>query len=755
MIHLLASFLLAIVVVTGLLCRLPEKAMRPLLRVLARLLYRVRAEGGAHIPATGGALLVCNHQSLADAFLVMASCDRPVRFIIDKATCEKWWARSLARVLRFIPLTTESRPREMIEALREATECIQQGQLVCIFAEGEISRTGLMLPFRRGMSRIMKGVDAPIIPVHLDNLWGSLFSPEEGHFRWKMPRAIPHPVTVSFGNPMPSDTAPAVVRQAVAELGAAAWELRKTRMNTVQRSFVQTARRHPLRMAMADSSTAPVTFLSALTKTLFLARRLRAVWRKDDMVGILLPPSVPGALVNYAALLMGKVPVNLNYTLSAEALASCIHQCGITKVVTSAKFLDKLGLQLPVEAVPIEDIAAKPRFIEKLSALLMALCLPVRWLEKTVGGGTPKTMDDVATIIFSSGSTGDPKGVMLTHHNIASNVRQIGQVFSFAADDRLLGILPFFHSFGFTGTLGAPALLGIGVAYHFNPTDAKVVGELVERHRVTFLLATPTFLQIYMRGCQPEQFGSVRFAMVGAEKLQDRLATAFEEQFGLRPMEAYGCTECSPAVTVNRRDYRDVGFRQVGGKRGTIGHPLPGMSVRIVDPETGAPKTFGESGLMLLKGPNIMRGYLNNPAKTAEVLQDGWYVTGDIASVDEDGFITITDRLSRFSKIGGEMVPHVKIEERLHELAGVSVQTFAVTSLPDAKKGERIMVLHTLQAAPLGSVLEKLAACDLPNLWKPRKDQFIAVAQIPVLGTGKTDLRKVRDVAAAAQPQEA
>lgn len=752
MTHLLASLLLAMLVVAGFVCRAPEKAMRRLLRWLTSLLYRVQVIGKDQVPAKGGALLVCNHLSLADACLLTAACDRPVRFIIDKATCEKWWARPVARVLRFIPLTTEARPREMIEALREATECIQQGQIVCLFAEGEITRTGLMLPFRRGMSRIMKGVDAPVIPMHLDNVWGSLFSMQAGHFRWRMPRSIPHPVTVSFGKPLPAETEPAVVRQAVADLGPAAWERRKARMTTLQHAFVRTARRHPLRMAMTDSTAAPVSFFSALTKTLFLARRLRQTWKGDDMVGLLLPPSVPGALVNYAALLMGKVPVNLNYTLSEEALASCIRQCGITKVVTSEKFLAKLNLKLPVEVVAIESVAAQPRFLEKLAALLMALFLPARWIERIAGSGTRKTVDDIATVIFSSGSTGEPKGVLLTHYNITSNVRQIGQVFAFAADDRLLGILPFFHSFGFTATIGAPALLAVGVAYHFNPTDAKMIGELIERHRVTFLLATPTFLQIYMRGCLPEQLGSVRFAMVGAEKLQDRLATAFEEQFGLRPMEAYGCTECSPAVTVNRRDYRDAGFRQIGGKRGTIGHPLPGISVRIVDPETGAPKAIGEPGLMLLKGPNIMRGYLNNPQKTAEVLQDGWYVTGDIASVDEDGFITITDRLSRFSKIGGEMVPHVKIEEKLHELAGVTVQTFAVTSLPDAKKGERIMVLHTLQPAALESVLEKLAACDLPNLWKPRKDQFIAVSQIPVLGTGKTDLRKVRDAAAAAAP---
>jgi acyl-[acyl-carrier-protein]-phospholipid O-acyltransferase/long-chain-fatty-acid--[acyl-carrier-protein] ligase len=273
------------------------------------------------------------------------------------------------------------------------------------------------------------------------------------------------------------------------------------------------------------------------------------------------------------------------------------------------------------------------------------------------------------------------------------------------------------------------------------------VGELVHRNAVSFLLATPTFLQLYLRGCKAEQFGSVRFVMVGAEKLPDRLAEAFETQFGVRPMEAYGCTECSPAVAVNTLDFRGAGFRQVGAKRGSIGHPLPGMAVRIVDPETGVMRKAGESGLMLVKGPNIMGGYLGRPEKTAEVLKDGWYVTGDIASMDEEGFVFITDRLSRFSKIGGEMVPHIKVEERLHELAGVTIQTFAVTGLPDDKKGEKLMVIHTLEVGALEIVLEKLAGTDLPNLWKPKRDQFVRVEGIPVLGTGKMDLRRIGELA--------
>jgi acyl-[acyl-carrier-protein]-phospholipid O-acyltransferase / long-chain-fatty-acid--[acyl-carrier-protein] ligase len=222
------------------------------------------------------------------------------------------------------------------------------------------------------------------------------------------------------------------------------------------------------------------------------------------------------------------------------------------------------------------------------------------------------------------------------------------------------------------------------------------------------------------------------------------VALAFEDVFGLRPLEGYGCTECSPVVAVNGRDFRAPGFRQVGARRGTIGQPLPGVTVRVVDPDTFSPVATNQAGMLLVKGPNVMRGYLGRPEKTAEVLRDGWYTTGDIASMEEDGFLTITDRLSRFSKIGGEMVPHIKVEEKLHELAGIADQVFTVTAVPDEKKGERLVVLHTLSDEKLAPVLEKLAECDLPALWKPRKEQFFHVDALPYLGSGKLDLRALK-----------
>jgi len=747
-----------------------------LLRLLTHLAYRVRVIGHDRVPRTGGALFVCNHLSWVDALLVGVACERHVRFMMFQGTYDRWFMKPFARAVGIIPISSEQKPREMIKSLQDASEAIRAGDIVCIFAEGQITRIGNLLPFRRGFERIMKDLDAPIVPVALDGLWGSIFSFEKRRFLWKLPRSIPYPVTVSFGQPVPANSTPFEVRHAVQELVVEAWHYRRERMKTLSRAFISTARRCPRRFAMADQQTTSLSFGGALVRAVLLARRLKKIWAGQEMVGLLLPPSVGGALANYAALLLGKVPVNLNYTVSEQALASCVEQCGIKTVLTSRAFLEKVKLNVPGPVVYLEDVVGKerrpparldgndesqragsetgaPTAWEKLTAFLMAFCLPAGTLERKLGSNlqseirNPQSLDSLATVIFSSGSTGEPKGVMLSHYNVVSNIEQLEQVFGLSKQDRILGILPFFHSFGFTGALALPAMLGVGVVFHPNPLDPRTIGPLVRDYALTFLLATPTFLQLYMRGCTPEQFGSLRVVMTGAEKLPNRLAQAFEEQFGIRPLEGYGCTECAPAVTVNAPDFRSAGFHQIGGKRGTIGHPLPGISVRIVDVTTGEPVPMGQSGLMLVRGPNVMQGYLGKPEKTAEVLRDGWYTTGDVAALDEDGFLQITDRLSRFSKIGGEMVPHIKLEEKLHELAGLTEHSFVVTSAADEKKGERLVVLHKLAGDSLAACLEKLTACDLPNLWKPKTDAFVRVENFPLLGTGKLDLRKVKEMA--------
>ncbi|MBI2820124.1 MAG: MFS transporter, partial [Acidobacteria bacterium] len=725
---------------------LPDALLRLLLWLLTNTVYRIRVVGRDNIPKKGGALFVSNHLSIADAQLVSAATDRYVRFIMNREWYERPWIKPFARVMRIIPVSSQQGPRELIRSLREAGESIRSGDIACIFAEGQITRIGQMLPFRRGFERIMKGVEAPIIPVLLDNVWGSIFSFERGKFLWKWPRHLPYRVTISFGKPMPSNSSSAEVRQAVQELHTEAYQFHREWLQPLHRAWLRALRRHPFRFAMADARVPRLRCGSALVKTLFLARRLKPVWRDQDKVGILLPPSVGGALVNFAAMLMGKVPVNLNYTASSEILASCAAQCGIRTVITSQVFLEKVNLDVPGEQVLLEQIAANPQFSEKLVALALSL-VPARMIERLLGRPRPASLDDVATVIFSSGSTGIPKGVLLTHFNIASNIEQVRQIVFLYPQDRLLGVLPFFHSMGFTVGLWLPPLAGIGVVYHPNPLEAKAIGTLVRQYAVTLMVATPTFLQTYTRRCAPEDFGSLRFVLTGAEKLPERVARAFEDQFGLRVLEGYGCTECAPVVAANTGDFRAPGFRQVGAKRGKIGHPVPGLAVRIVHPETGEPAPAGQSGLLLVRGPNVMKGYLGLPEKTAEVLRDGWYETGDIAFVDEDGFLEITDRLSRFSKIGGEMVPHAKVEETLQELAGADEQVFAVTGVPDPKKGERLVVLHALKDERLQECLAKLATAALPNLWKPDARHFFRIDAMPYLGTGKLDMRRIRELA--------
>ena len=752
---------------------LPDALLRFVLWCVTNSIYRIRTVGRDNLPAKGGALFVCNHLSFADALLLIAATDRPIRFLMFKDIYESRWIKPFAKILQAIPVSSEQRPRELLHALQTASDAIRNGEVVCIFAEGQITRIGQLLPFQRGFERIMKNVDAPIIPVALDGVLGSPTSFEHGRMVRRFPQRLPHPVTVSFGTPLPPTATPIEVREAVQTLIADAWQFRRARMEPMPRNFVRSARRHPRRFAMTDATSGKVSFGAALVKTVFLARRLKKTWRGQTMVGIFLPPSVPGALVNHAALLCGKVPVNLNYTLSETTIAACAKQCDIQTVITSRKFLEKIKLTPPGELIYLEDVAGgtagtvparteteqqhaetvfgAPTVVEKIIAFLLAKFAPFSLLQRVAGQEKEVALDDLATVIFSSGSTGEPKGVMLTHYNILSNLDQFGHILNFTHRDRLLGILPFFHSFGFTVTLCMPAEVGAGVVFHPNPLDARAIGTLVRENAVTILLATPTFLQIYMRGVPSEDFGSLQLVIVGAEKLSERLADAFEQYFGIRPLEGYGTTECAPAVSINLMDFRAAGFHQIGGKRGKIGRVLPGMMARLADPENPwdeTPVPAGEPGMLLVRGPNVMLGYLGLPEKTMDVLRHGWYCTGDVATLDEDGFLQITGRLSRFSKIGGEMVPHLKIEEKLQELAGVAETVFVVASVPDEKKGERLVVLHKLAENDLLACLEKFAACDLPNLWKPKADAFYRVEQFPLLGTGKLDLRAVKEAAA-------
>ena len=728
---------------------MPETFIRMVLFLFTHTIYRLHVVGRSHVPERGGALLLPNHVSFVDGLLLLASMDRPIRFLVDRHYYELPLLHRAACVMGAIPVSAGGSPRDVLRSLREAGRRLDEGEVVCVFPEGQITRTGGLLSFRQGFERIVKGREIPVIPVHLDRVWGSIFSFIGGKFLVKWPERVPYPVTISYGKPMPSTSTATEVRQRVQELGEEAWRYRMSDRRLLHHSFIRAARRHPLRFAFADVTRPEVSCLESLAGAIALARSLRPSWMGQSAVGVLLPPSVGGALVNLAAALSGRTVVNLNYTTGRIGIESTAKQAGLETIVTSRVFLEKANLEMPegVKIIWIEEVRKTIGTAERVRAFALALFAPVGTVERAVGAIRRPRMDDLAAIIFSSGSTGEPKGVMLSHFNVDSNVEGVAQVFHVGPSDRVLGILPFFHSFGYLATLWLAVNHGVGVVYHPTPLDAGAIGELIEKKRVTILIATPTFLQLYWRRCVPDQFGSVRVVLTGAEKLPERLANAFEEKFGIRPLEGYGVTECSPVISVNCPDFRAAGFYQPASRRGTVGRPLPGTSVRVVDPDSFEPVPVGTAGMVVVKGPNVMQGYLDRPDLTAKAMRDGWYVTGDIAVLDEDGFLTITDRLSRFAKIGGEMVPHGKVEEALHQAAESDVQVFAVTSVPDEKKGEQLAVLHTLDETVIPGLLEKVAASGLPNLFIPRKDAFIKVDQLPVLGTGKVDLRALKRLA--------
>jgi len=724
---------------------LPIFLLRFILWCLASTFYRIQVMGRDNIPDKGGALFVANHTSYVDALMILASTDRHVRFLMYKGIYDSPFVRPLARLMGVIPIAADQSPREMVKSLRTATAALEAGEVVCIFAEGQITRTGQLLPFRKGFEHIVKGVDAPIIPVHLGNVWGSIFSFSGGRFLWKIPTKIPYPGTVSYGAPLPSDSSATVVRRAIQELGTEAFAAKRYAL--LHRTFARRARRHPFTQAIADGLTPKMSYLKTLAASLVLARKLKNALVGETMVGMLLPPSVGGALVNVALQWLGKIPVNLNYTASAGSLESACRQCNINRVISSEVFLEKVKMDSPRPTILMERLRTEITLWNRCVGFLWAACLPSVLIERLLGAPGGRSQDDLATVVFSSGSEGEPKGVMLTHRNLASNIEATLQVFPHDPNDGIMGVLPFFHSMGFMGTLWLPLTSGTRAVYHPTPLDARAIGGLIYKHKTTFFMSTSTLLQGFIRQCPPEHLSSLKYIVCGAEKLADRVREACKEKFGIEPIEGYGATECSPLVSLNVPNFRVPGFFQRGTKTGTIGHPIPGVSVRIVNLADGAYLGANESGMMLVEGPNVMRGYIGKPEKTASVLRDGWYETGDIASVDEDGFITITGRLSRFSKIAGEMIPHGKVEESLHQLLGLTEQALAVVGMPDEKKGEKLVVLHTLDEDQMGVLQEKLKQSDLPNLWIPDPSAFRRIDAIPMLGSGKMDLRGLKTLA--------
>ena len=447
--------------------------------------------------------------------------------------------------------------------------------------------------------------------------------------------------------------------------------------------------------------------------------------------------------------LQGKIPVNLNYTAGPGIIDSSIKQCGIRHVITSPRVLERFQIAPDANLLMLEEVASQVRWSDKLAGLTRSRLLRLGILERLIPGLAGPDLDSIATVIFTSGSTGDPKGVVLSHRNILSNVLQIEAHVHLEPNEVLLGILPFFHSFGNCVTIWTALALGKKVVYHHNPLDARTIGKLCQQHKVTLIAGTPSFTRFYIKSCPAEQFKTLTHLILGAEKLKPELYRDINNWLGIEPMEGYGTTELSPVVAVNvPREMHLADGRTVHGNRpGTVGLPVPGTILKTVDPDSGEDLSFGAEGLVAVRGPQVMVGYLNQPEATARVIKDGWYLTGDLGYVDEDGFLKITDRLSRFSKIAGEMVPHVGVESAIMQITEVDEHHVAVTAVPDPKHGERLCVVYTELGMSADEIHKALTASRIPRLWIPSVRDFIQVPEIPITGTGKVDLRRLRELA--------
>ncbi len=729
---------------------LPDFFVKFLLMLVTRFCYRFRVRGLDNLPAYDPALLVCNHVSLMDAVLIITSQQRRVRMLMSREYYDNadWITKKIVKLAKVILIHSEDNPKKLLKSLKTARTALDEGYLVCIFAEGHITRTGMMRPFKQGFERIVKGTNYPIVPVYIGGAWGSVSSFYHGMPKIRFRKDFRYPVSVHFGAPLPPTSTTFEVQQAVSELSVDSFDLVKESRKSLGHEFIDSVRRNWNKLATVDSTGRELKFGELLIASLILRDRIRKHTNKvEQSIGILLPTGSASAMANLATTLDQRISVNLNYTAPPSSVKSAQEQCEIRTVLTSRKFLEVLPeLPLADNVLYMEDLLKDISGGEKFRTFLKARIRPARVLL-----GTKRIRpDEVATILFSSGSTAEPKGVMLSHHNLLSNIESFRSVVSPKRDDVMLATLPFFHSFGYTVTFWFPLISGITTACHTNPLEGEKIGKLAESYKASILLTTPSFLLAYTRKIKPEQFANLHYVFTGAEKLQSRIAAMFEKKFGVQPLEGYGATELSPVCALSLPNVEVDKLEETGNREDRLGRALPGMAMKIVHPETGENLAPGEEGLIYIKGPNVMVGYLKKPELTQSVLHDGWYDTGDIGLMDTDGFFAITGRLSRFSKLGGEMISHGAVEKALQEALKLGPDALAVIAIDDDRKGEKLCVLHSSPELNEDNIRAMLKALDIPNLWKPNPKDWQLVEALPLLGTGKLDYRTMKEKAAQA-----
>jgi acyl-[acyl-carrier-protein]-phospholipid O-acyltransferase/long-chain-fatty-acid--[acyl-carrier-protein] ligase len=734
----------------------PEGLLRLALGLLGRMFYRVTPVGVEALPEKGGVLLLPNHISYVDAVILQLACPRPIRFLVYDQIYQHRFLRWGLRLLGAIPIS----PKKARAAIDTAVNALAKGEVVCLFPEGALTRTATLQKLNRGYELIARKAHVPVMPIWLENVWGSVFSYYGGQFFWKIPRVVPLRVWIYFGEPMADkDATPEAVRRSLYDLSENAFQSRPELTSHVGCESIRGLRKKFFTTVLTDAfANRTLTGGRLLAVSLALA-----FWLKKNVperrVGIVLPPGAGATIANLGVILAGKIPVNLNFSTGRASNESAMARSGVQRLITAPALVEQIK-DFPWLENRI-DIAAllksfSPSTLKQL--WLMALLSPVPILRRRLG--LPKKGDrEEAALLFTSGSAGDPKGVIMTHRNILSNTAQIGAVLGRIKLDSILGCLPVFHSFGFTVTFWWPLLGGPRVVTYPSPLDAVKLIETIERYKLELLITTPTFLRAFLRKAKPEQLASLKMVVTGAEKLPLDLLNDFEAKFGLKVSEGYGMTEASPVVAVNLPDEPPSAMNPDGvlGRRvGSVGRMMPGLSARIRDPETGEDAPLFQSGMLWLRGANVFEGYLKDTDRTQDVLQGGWYKTGDVGRLDEDGFLFIEGRMTRFSKIGGEMVPHLTVEQKIAEAMQAEFghhegPSIVVIGIPDEKKGESLVIL-SIAPIEVSELRKKLLAQGLPALWIPKLVKVVPV--IPLLATGKLDIRACQLLAKEATLKE-
>jgi acyl-[acyl-carrier-protein]-phospholipid O-acyltransferase/long-chain-fatty-acid--[acyl-carrier-protein] ligase len=721
-----------------------ERALYFFGRLLVRCFYRVTSLRLENIPA-GGFLLLPNHITWVDAIVLQLACSRPIRYVIDQEHYYKPILHPILRTLGCIPINI----RNSRSAIRAAAEKIAEGEIVCLFPEGQLERTGVLLRLQRGYELIARHANAQVVPVWLDQLWGSIFSFQGGRFFTKFPRRIPYPVTIAFGKPLKAEAADnATVREELLKLGEFCFSRRPSLDRHLAEECVRGLKRRRFATAVIDGiDHSQLSRAKLLGAAAALSRYLRKEF-SDKRIAIVLPASKASMVANLAVTLADKVPVDLNFTLGRAANESCCRRANLRVAISATQFMERLkDFPWPERVLKLDELMPRMKrqiILWWMTSILVPTRLLLRLLKIPKAGGHAE-----AVLLFTSGTTGEPKGVVISHRNVVGNVSQFRQLLDATKHDAILASLPFFHTFGSTVTLWYPLIDGVRIVTYPNPLEAAKNAALIERYKLTLLLATPTFLRGYLRKVEPDKLRSLRLVITGAEKLPLDLAKNFEERFKQRVFEGYGLTETSPVVSVNLPEPRPTkpGEQvQPSSRLGSVGKMAPGIAAEIREPETDRNRSLHETGMLWLRGVNIFEGYLHNVERTADVLQDGWLKTGDIGRFDEDGFLYIEGRLSRFSKIGGEMVPHEALEHKivdLLDLSGKDERMVAIVGVQDEAKGEALVLLSAVDV-DFAQLRKQLHESGISNLWIPKRVQ--RVDSIPVLASGKLDLKRCQEL---------